>query len=98
MLDTLLTEQIYLPLTDRLTSGNPGQIVQIMANCEHFAQACQGIELELSSRRTSESIPGTVRLESTHKFKAGQKQAERRIFELIRSKIDDLTGTAEYDW
>lgn len=39
-----------------------------------------------------------VKLEATEKFRSHKKTAEKRIFELVNSKIDDLIETAEYDW
>lgn len=37
-------------------------------------------------------------LEATEQFRSNKKTAEKRIFELVNSKIDDLVDTAEYDW
>lgn len=69
-----------------------------MANCEHFEKACQGIQAELASQKTFGSRSKFVTLEAADRFKAARYKAEQRIFELIRSKINDLTETAEYDW
>lgn len=44
------------------------------------------------------STAGPIKLAAADKFIAARRAAEERIFELIRSKIDDLTETAEYDW
>ncbi|KZZ93168.1 Exocyst complex subunit Sec15-like protein [Ascosphaera apis ARSEF 7405] len=41
---------------------------------------------------------GPVSLRATQKFGIKKKAAEKRIFELVNSKIDDLIETAEYDW
>ena len=41
---------------------------------------------------------GPVVLQALERFRAGKKAAEKRIFELVNSKIDDLIETAEYDW
>lgn len=35
---------------------------------------------------------------ATEQFRENKKTAEKRIFELVNSKIDDLVETAEYDW
>lgn len=35
---------------------------------------------------------------ATQNFADEKKTAEKRIFELVNSKIDDLIDTAEYDW
>jgi hypothetical protein len=37
-------------------------------------------------------------LAALEKFRDLKKTAEKRIFELVNSKIDDLIETAEYDW
>lgn len=37
-------------------------------------------------------------LRATEEFQSNKKTAEKRIFELVNSKIDDLIETAEYDW
>lgn len=37
-------------------------------------------------------------LAATEEFANNKKTAEKRIFELVNSKIDDLIDTAEYDW
>ena len=37
-------------------------------------------------------------LRATEAFRGHKKTAEKRIFELVNSKIDDLIETAEYDW
>jgi hypothetical protein len=41
---------------------------------------------------------GPVVLQALERFRTGKKAAEKRIFELVNSKIDDLIETAEYDW
>lgn len=35
---------------------------------------------------------------ATEKFRSNKKSAEKRIFEVVNSKIDDLIETAEYEW
>ena len=37
-------------------------------------------------------------LRATEEFASNKKTAEKRIFEVVNSKIDDLVETAEYDW
>jgi exocyst complex component 6 len=75
-----------------------GQIVQILINLEHFEIACQELEgLLLAARSPSSSAP-LVSLKATEKFRNNKKSAEKRIFEVVNSKVDDLIETAEYDW
>lgn len=75
-----------------------GQIVQILINLEHFEIACQELEQLLVAARSNASAGGTIVLRATGAFRYSKKTAEKRIFELVNSKIDDLIGTAEYDW
>ena len=83
---------------DKLTSQYLGQIVQILINLEHFGTACGEIEQVLIGARVSTSAGGPVVLAATEEFEKQRKTAEKRIFELVNSKIDDLVDTAEYDW
>ncbi|ATY58642.1 Exocyst complex component Sec15, putative [Cordyceps militaris CM01] len=97
-LDSLLTEKVCQSLVERLSSQYLGQIVQILINLEHFETACQELELLLISARSSASAGGPLKLNATEEFRNNKKTAEKRIFELVNSKIDDLVDTAEYDW
>lgn len=98
-LDELLCEKVCQSLLDQLSSQYPGQIVQILTNLGHFEVACQELQELLSQARSASSAgSGPVILAATEQFRAGKKTAEKRIFELVNSKIDDLIETAEYDW
>jgi hypothetical protein len=97
-LDDLLCEKVCQSLVDRLSSQYPGQIVQILTNLEHFETACTELQDLLFKARSSNSASGPVVLRALDQFRAGKKTAEKRIFELVNSKIDDLIETAEYDW
>ncbi|KAM4055639.1 exocyst complex subunit sec15-like domain-containing protein [Hirsutella rhossiliensis] len=97
-LDELLTEKVCQSLVERLSSQYLGQIVQILINLEHFEIACQELEQLLVRARSSTSAGGPLKLKATEKFRNNKKTAEKRIFELVNSKIDDLVDTAEYDW
>ncbi|KAJ2986433.1 hypothetical protein NUW58_g5031 [Xylaria curta] len=97
-LDELLTEKVCKSLVERLSSQYPGQIVQILTNLEHFETACQELEQLLIRARSSGSAGGPLTLAATEQFREHKKTAEKRIFELVNSKIDDLVETAEYDW
>lgn len=85
-------------LVERLSSQYLGQIVQILINLEHFEIACQELEQLLIRARSSASAGGPLNLVATEQFRENKKTAEKRIFELVNSKIDDLVDTAEYDW
>lgn len=97
-LDELLTEKVCKSLVERLSSQYLGQIVQILINLEHFETACRELEQLLMRARSSASAGGPLTLDATEQFRENKKTAEKRIFELVNSKIDDLVETAEYDW
>ncbi|KAH8821589.1 exocyst complex subunit Sec15-like-domain-containing protein [Xylogone sp. PMI_703] len=97
-LDELLSEKVCKSLVERLSSQYLGQIVQILINLEHFEIACQELEQLLIAARSSSSAGGPIVLNATEEFRSNKKTAEKRIFELVNSKIDDLVETAEYDW
>ena len=94
----MLSEKVCSSLVERLRSQYLGQIVQILINLEHFEIACQELELLLAAARSNASAGESVILKATEEFRSNKKTAEKRIFELVNSKIDDLIETAEYDW
>ncbi|KAL8781688.1 MAG: hypothetical protein Q9194_000191 [Teloschistes cf. exilis] len=71
---------------------------KILINLEHFEIACEELEQLLLAARSSASAGGPIVLSATEQFRGSKKTAEKRIFELVNSKIDDLIGTAEYNW
>lgn len=97
-LDEILVEKIVQSLIERLKSQYPGQIVQILTNLDHFESACSDLEQLLIEARTTSSAGGPITLNATRTFKDAKEQAEKRIFELVESKVNDLIETAEYDW
>ncbi len=97
-LDELLSQKVCRSLVERLSSQYLGQIVQILINLEHFEIACQELEHLLLAARSAISTGENVVLSATEEFRSHKKTAEKRIFELVNSKIDDLIETAEYDW
>lgn len=97
-MDDLLSNQVCETLVERLGSQYLGQIVQILINLEHFEMACQELEALLVAARSQASTAGPVSLNATAKFRNNKKAAEKRIFEVVNSKIDDLIETAEYNW
>ncbi|TQS38837.1 hypothetical protein Golomagni_00649 [Golovinomyces magnicellulatus] len=97
-LDSLLSENVCNSLVDRLSVQYLGQIVQILINLEHFETACLELEQLLIAAKSSTTAGRPIVLTATDKFRSSKKTAEKRIFELVNSKIDDLVETAEYDW
>jgi exocyst complex component 6 len=93
-----LTEKVCQSLVERLSSQYLGQIVQILINLEHFETACTELEQLLIRARSTSSAGGPLKLKATEQFRENKKTAEKRIFELVNSKIDDLVETAEYEW
>jgi len=85
-------------LLERLSTKYLGQIVQILTNFEHFETACAELQTLLFNARSSARASGPVCLKALEKFTEGKKTAEKRIFELVNFKIDDLIDVAEYDW
>ncbi|KAG9628830.1 exocyst complex subunit Sec15-like protein, partial [Aureobasidium melanogenum] len=97
-LDELLCHKVCRSLVERLSSQYPGQIVQILTNLDHFETACRELQELLAEARSSSSAAGPIVLAATEEFTTAKKAAEKRIFEFVNSKIDDLIETAEYDW
>lgn len=52
----------------------------------------------MAARSATSTTAGRITLVATEQFRSHKKTAEKRIFELVNSKIDDLIETAEYDW
>ncbi|KAF8447072.1 exocyst complex subunit Sec15-like-domain-containing protein [Kalaharituber pfeilii] len=107
-LDDLLCNQVCKSLVEKLESKYLGQIVQILINIEHFEFVCRELEKLLAEARTK-STPtaglgaatapvAIMPLRATATFLTSKKTAEKRIFELVNSKIDDLVETADYDF
>ncbi|KAJ5246935.1 hypothetical protein N7468_001918 [Penicillium chermesinum] len=97
-LDDLLSRKVCDTLVERLSSQYLGQIVQILINLEHFESACRELEVLLAAARSQNSTGTSIVLRATEKFRNNKKAAEKRIFEVVNSKIDDLIKTAEYEW
>ena len=94
-----MCDKVCKLLLEQLSSQYPGQIVQILTNLGHFETASEELEVLLTDAHTSSlATTGRVVLGATEKFRAGKKTAEKRIFELVNSKIDALIESAEYDW
>ncbi|KAG0043847.1 hypothetical protein BGZ83_010980 [Gryganskiella cystojenkinii] len=96
-LDTLLIQHVHSVWLKKLESGNLSQIAQIIINLEYFQGACSDFELLLTeSRSTSDTTK--ISLQATSLFRETRKSAEKRISELVNSKIDDMLELAEYEW
>ena len=96
-LDELLCDRVCHHLVERLHSNNLGQLVQILINLEQFEYACHELEKLLVDARQSNQ-GGSISLRATELFRSEKKTAEKRIFELVNSKIDELVETSDYNW
>ncbi|KAF9963544.1 hypothetical protein BGZ65_002449 [Modicella reniformis] len=96
-LDTLLIQHVHSVWLKKLESRNLTQIVQIFINLEYFQGACGDFEQLLGERRPT-SDDAKISLQATSLFRETRKSAEKRISELVNSKIDDILELAEYDW
>ncbi|CAG8604575.1 6893_t:CDS:10 [Acaulospora morrowiae] len=96
-LDNMLIEHVDGVLRGKLQSTNISQIVQIIINLEYFENACEELEKLLKTKRSSHR-GGKIKLKASDEFRETRKKAEKRIFELVNSKIDDFLELADYDW
>jgi exocyst complex component 6 len=92
-----LVANVNQPLSLRLDSKNLAQIVQILTNLEYLENACQALEELLMQSRSTHRV-GTLKLAATTEFGNTRLMAEKRVFELVNSKIDDFLDIADYDW
>ncbi|KAK9468960.1 exocyst complex subunit Sec15-like-domain-containing protein [Lipomyces arxii] len=96
-LDELLTNVVCKTLCDRLRSNNRQQIVQIFINLEYFELASHELERMLNEGATVPHAESIV-LQAATEFANARKIAEKRVFELVNSAIDDFIDIASYDW
>ncbi|KAI7820299.1 exocyst complex subunit Sec15-like-domain-containing protein [Gamsiella multidivaricata] len=96
-LDTLLIQHVHSVWLKKLESRNLSQIAQIIINLEYFQGACSDFEQLLTEMRST-SDSSRISLQATALFRETRKSAEKRISELVNSKIDDILELAEYDW
>ncbi|KAI9202810.1 exocyst complex subunit Sec15-like-domain-containing protein [Polychytrium aggregatum] len=95
-LDELLQRQLNSAILDQIMISNLSQVVQIIVNIGFICQACK--EFEEMIEKNSNSKPGTVTLQATKTFQETINVAEKRIFELLNTKIDDFLELADYEW
>ncbi|KAI1320721.1 hypothetical protein EDD11_010255 [Mortierella claussenii] len=96
-LDTLLIQYVHSVWLKKLESRILSQIAQIIINLEYFQGACGDFEQLLTEMRSTVDN-SKVSLQATGLFRETRKSAEKRISELVNSKIDDILELAEYDW
>ncbi|KAG1463796.1 hypothetical protein G6F56_005210 [Rhizopus delemar] len=95
--DSLLIQKVNAILLKKLLSTNLSQIVQIIINIEYFESTCPDFEMLLMETRSFHRS-GHIHLKATSTFKETRRKAERRIFELVNSKLDEFLELLEYDW
>ncbi|CAG8582591.1 18435_t:CDS:10 [Dentiscutata erythropus] len=93
-LDHLLIDHVDGALRGKLQSTNMSLIVQIIINLEYFENACGELEKLLKAKRSSHR-GGKIKLYAIDEFRETRKKAEKRIFELVNSKIDDFLEIAD---
>ncbi|KAG5513192.1 hypothetical protein PMAC_001562 [Pneumocystis sp. 'macacae'] len=96
ILDELLVSHVKKKLIERLKSNNLAQVVQIIINLEHFESACDELDSLLLEIQTSGKTRN-LKLRAKSEFRDAIKDAEKRIFELVNSKIDDFLEIVDYD-
>ncbi|KAF9976649.1 hypothetical protein BGZ73_008120 [Actinomortierella ambigua] len=96
-LDTLLIQHVHSVLLKKLESQNLSQIAQIIVNLEYFEGACGDFEQLLANSRST-SDTSKIDLQATGLFRETRRNAESRIGDLIKSKINDVLELAEYEW
>ncbi|KAF8972837.1 hypothetical protein BGZ46_010030, partial [Entomortierella lignicola] len=96
-LDTLLIQHVHSVWLKKLESRNLSQISQIIINLEYFQGACGDFEQLLTEMRSTVDS-NKISLQATGLFRETRKSAEKRVSELVNSKIDDILELAEYDW
>ncbi|CEP09699.1 hypothetical protein [Parasitella parasitica] len=95
--DSLLIQKVNAILLKKLQSTNLSQIVQIIINIEYFESTCPDFEMLLMETRSFHRS-GRIHLKATSTFKDTRRKAEKRIFELVNSKLDEFLELFEYDW
>ncbi|CCJ28817.1 unnamed protein product [Pneumocystis jirovecii] len=96
ILDELLVSHVKKKLIERLKSNNLAQVVQIIINLEHFESACDELDSLLLEIQASGKTRN-LKLRAKSEFRDAIKDAEKRIFELVNSKIDDFLEIIDYD-
>ncbi|EMR08718.1 hypothetical protein PNEG_02896 [Pneumocystis murina B123] len=97
ILDELLVGHVKKKLIERLSLNNLSQLVQIIINLEHFEKACDELDSLLLEIQASDKATN-LKLRAKSEFCDAIKDAEKRIFELVNSKIDDFLEISDYDW
>jgi hypothetical protein len=95
--DSLLIQKVNAILLKKLHSTNLSQIVQIIINIEYFESTCPDFEMLLMETRSFHRS-GHIHLKATPTFNDTRRKAEKRIFELVNSKLDEFLELFEYDW
>ncbi|KAI9275897.1 exocyst complex subunit Sec15-like-domain-containing protein [Phascolomyces articulosus] len=95
--DSLLIQKVNAILLKKLQSTNLSQIVQIIINIEYFESTCPDFEMLLMETRSFHRS-GRIHLKASSTFKETRRRAEKRIFELVNSKLDEFLELAEFDW
>ncbi|KAI9142769.1 exocyst complex subunit Sec15-like-domain-containing protein [Paraphysoderma sedebokerense] len=98
VLDNLLIHYVNSALVSQVeSSSNLSQILQILSNFEYFELSCAEFERMLAESRKS-SKTGRIVLQATKTFRDSRKATEKRLFELLNSKVNEFIELANYDF
>ncbi|KAJ8325588.1 Rab GTPase-binding exocyst subunit S15 [Batrachochytrium dendrobatidis] len=96
-LENLLVQNLNGALMKKIGSTSLSLVIQIMINCQWFEKACGQFEEMLQEQR---SVYKEVRvvLQVAQIFDETRAIAEKRVFEIVNTKIDGFLEVADYDW
>jgi exocyst complex component 6 len=83
-------------LSRKIVKSDMSESTQIFINLEYFELACGEFEELLMEKRAFHK--GKIHLHATKTFKDLRLTAEKRLYELVHSKINDSVASATYDW
>ncbi|KAJ3411833.1 hypothetical protein HDV05_001675 [Chytridiales sp. JEL 0842] len=91
-LENLLIQTTGTTLSRKLSQSTLERAVQIMVNIEYLVLACGEFEELLVEKRASHK--GKVNLQATQSFREHRISAEKKIFDLVKKKLDEIIDGA----
>nr|KAJ3421176.1 hypothetical protein HK105_004310 [Polyrhizophydium stewartii] len=95
-LENLLVQNLNGALLRKVFSSSLSLVIQVMVNAQWMEKACKQFEEALQEQRTCKGV--RVALQATHCFEETRALSERRLFEIVNTKIDGFLEVADYDW
>ncbi|KAI8926727.1 exocyst complex subunit Sec15-like-domain-containing protein [Entophlyctis helioformis] len=96
-LDNLLVQNLNGALLRKMSTSGLSIVIQIMVNSQWYEKACHQFEELLQEQRHAYKGVRVVLLASMC-FEETRTAAEKRIYEVINTKIDSFMEVTEYDW